>query len=46
MKGVFGDGFSTPDLSRPGSGVNMISTDAFGDRIVEKLRNMPLVKPL
>jgi len=41
MKGVFGDGFSTPDLSR--SGVNMISTDAFGDKVVEKLRNMPKV---
>jgi len=41
MKGVFGDGFSTPDLSR--SGVNMISTDAFGDKVVEKLHNMPKV---
>ncbi len=41
MKGVFGDGFSTPDLSRPDSGVKMISTDAFGDKVVEKLRNMP-----
>jgi len=44
MKGVFGDGFSTPDLSKPDSGVTMISTDAFGDKVVEKLRNMPQVK--
>jgi len=43
MKGVFGDGFSTPYLSRPDSGVNMISTDAFGSKVVEKLRNMPRV---
>ncbi len=43
MKGVFGDGFSTPDLSKPDSGVTMISTDAFGDKVVEKLRNMPRV---
>ncbi len=44
MKGVFGDGFSTADLSKPGTGVKMISTDAFGDKVVEKLRNMPLVQ--
>jgi len=43
MKGVFGDGFSTPDLSKADSGVKMISTDAFGDKVVEKLRNMPKV---
>ena len=43
MKGVFGDGFSTPDLSKPDSGAKMISTDVFGDKVVEKLRNMPKV---
>ncbi len=43
MQGVFADGFSTPDLSKPGSGVTMIGTDAFGDRVVEKLRSMPRV---
>ncbi|MCF6204274.1 MAG: 3-isopropylmalate dehydrogenase [Methylococcaceae bacterium] len=43
MQGVFGDGFSTADLSKPGSGVNMISTSEFGDKVVEKLRNMPKV---
>ncbi|MCK5888709.1 MAG: 3-isopropylmalate dehydrogenase [Methylococcales bacterium] len=43
MQGVFGDGFSTADLSKAGSGVNMISTEAFGDKVVEKLKNMPKV---
>lgn len=43
MQGVFGDGFSTADLSKPGSGVKMISTGEFGDKVVEKLRNMPKV---
>lgn len=41
MQSVFADGFSTPDLSKPGSGVTMISTDQFGDKVVEKLRNAP-----
>ncbi len=41
MQGVFGDGFSTADLSKPGSGVNMIGTDEFGDKVVEKLSQMP-----
>lgn len=43
MQGVFGDGYSTADLSKPGSGVTMISTDEFGDKVVEKLRQMPSV---
>lgn len=43
MQSVFADGFSTPDLSKPGSGVNMISTNEFGDKVVESLRAMPLV---
>lgn len=43
MQGVFGDGFSTADLSKPGSGVSMISTEEFGDKVVEKLQNMPRV---
>ena len=43
MQDVFADGFSTADLSKPGSGVNMISTEAFGDKVVEKLRAMPTV---
>lgn len=41
MQGVFGDGYSTADLSKPGNGVTMISTEQFGDKVVEKLRNMP-----
>ncbi len=43
MQGVFADGYSTADLSKPGSGVNMISTEAFGDKVVEKLKAMPTV---
>jgi 3-isopropylmalate dehydrogenase len=43
MQGVFGDGYSTADLSKPGSGVKMISTREFGDKVVEKLRAMPKV---
>ncbi|OAI00859.1 3-isopropylmalate dehydrogenase [Methylomonas methanica] len=41
MQGVFADGYSTADLSKPGSGVTMISTVEFGDKVVEKLRQMP-----
>jgi 3-isopropylmalate dehydrogenase len=43
MQGVFADGYSTADLSKPGSGVTMISTAEFGDKVVEKLRQMPKV---
>jgi 3-isopropylmalate dehydrogenase len=43
MQGVFGDGYSTADLSKPGSGVTMINTVEFGDKVVEKLRQMPKV---
>ncbi|MBS3964404.1 MAG: 3-isopropylmalate dehydrogenase [Methylomonas sp.] len=43
MQSVFGEGFSTADLSKPGSGVTMISTQAFGDKVVEKLRATPSV---
>ena len=38
MQSVFGQGYTTPDLSRPGSNVKMISTGEFGDRVVEELR--------
>ncbi|MEO0369001.1 MAG: 3-isopropylmalate dehydrogenase [Pseudomonadota bacterium] len=37
MQSVFADGYSTPDLSKPGADVEMISTDAFGDRVVASL---------
>ena len=43
MQGVFADGYSTADLSKPGSGVRMISTEEFGDKVVEKLSQMPKV---
>jgi 3-isopropylmalate dehydrogenase len=38
MQSVFADGFSTPDLSKPGADVKMIKTDEFGDRVVDALR--------
>lgn len=41
MQSVFAAGYSTPDLSRPGSGVKMIGTREFGDRVTEALRAMP-----
>jgi len=43
MQGVFAEGYSTADLSKPGSGVTMISTVEFGDKVVEKLLQMPKV---
>ena len=43
MQSVFADGYSTPDLSKPGSGVKMINTDEFGDKVVAALRAMPRV---
>jgi 3-isopropylmalate dehydrogenase len=42
MQSVFAQGNSTSDLSKPGSGVNMISTDAFGDLVVEELSKTPI----
>jgi len=42
MQSVFADGYSTADLSKPGSGVVMIDTPVFGDRVVEALRIMPI----
>ena len=41
MQSVFGEGFSTPDLSKPGADVKMINTDEFGDRVVAALAAMP-----
>ncbi len=40
IQSVFTQGFSTPDLSKPGSGVKMINTDAFGDKVVEALNKL------
>jgi 3-isopropylmalate dehydrogenase len=38
MQSVFADGFSTSDLSKPGSGVIMLSTEEFGDKVVAHLQ--------
>ncbi len=35
MQSVFADGYSTADLSKPGSDVTMVSTMEFGDRVAE-----------
>jgi len=41
MQNVFGEGYSTADLSKPGSEVKMINTDQFGDKVLEELTKMP-----
>ena len=41
MQSVFAKGFTTPDLSHSGDSEKIISTDDFGDMIVEELTNMP-----
>jgi 3-isopropylmalate dehydrogenase len=43
MQSVFAQGYSTPDLSKPGSGVKMIGTSEFGSLVVSELRAMPVV---
>ena len=40
MQSVFAQGYSTADLSKPGSDVKMISTDGFGDLVVEELSKL------
>ena len=40
MQSVFAQGFSTPDLSKPGSDVKMISTDGFGDLVAEEFSKL------
>ena len=44
MQSVFAEGFSTPDLSKPGSDVKMIKTAEFGDKVVAALAAMPAPK--
>jgi len=44
MQSVFAEGFSTPDLSKPGSDVKMIKTAEFGDKVVAALEAMPVPK--
>lgn len=41
MQSVFAQGNSTADLSKPDTGVKMISTDAFGDLVLEELAKTP-----
>jgi 3-isopropylmalate dehydrogenase len=38
MQSVFADGYSTADLSKADSGVTMLSTQEFGDKVIEKLQ--------
>ena len=40
IQSVYAQGYSTPDLSKPGSGVKMINTDAFGDLVVQELNKL------
>jgi len=42
MQSVFGQGYSTPDLSKPGSDVKMIDTQSFGDHVVAELAKQPV----
>ncbi len=42
MQSVFAQGYSTPDLSKPGAGVKMIDTSSFGNLVVEELRKLPV----
>ena len=42
MQSVFGQGYSTPDLSKPGSGVRMIDTAGFGDLVINELTKLPV----
>ncbi len=37
MQSVFVDGYSTPDLSKPGGDITMVSTDEFGERVIAAL---------
>ncbi|PCJ22898.1 MAG: 3-isopropylmalate dehydrogenase [SAR86 cluster bacterium] len=43
MQNVFAQGNSTSDLSKPGSDVNMISTQKFGDLVAEELAQTSVV---
>jgi len=40
MQGVFADGYTTPDLATGGSDEKVIGTDAFGQRVLDKLSAM------
>ena len=40
MQSVFEAGFSTSDLSKPGSGIEILSTSQFADKVIEKLETL------
>ncbi len=42
MQQVFADGYSTPDISRPGAGNTIVSTQEFGDRVATTLSELPV----
>ena len=42
MQSVFAAGYATPDLSKPGTGLTMVSTGEFGDRVVAALNSLPI----
>ena len=40
MQSVFSQGFSTPDLSKPESNLELISTERFGDLVLDELKKI------
>jgi len=42
MQSVFAQGYSTTDLSEPGSGVKMVNTSEFGDLVAKELKSLPV----
>ena len=42
MQNVFTQGYTTADLTKPGTQSKMINTDAFGDLVVEELAKTPI----
>lgn len=44
MQAVFSDKFLTADLAKPATGIKIISTTEFGDKVLEKLKNKVLFK--
>jgi len=42
MQSVFAKGYSTPDLSKPGGDVKLVSTSDFGDMVAAELSSMPI----
>jgi 3-isopropylmalate dehydrogenase len=40
MQSVFAAGYSTGDLSKAGSGITLLSTTEFGDKVIESLQDL------